>query len=934
MRRLPWLLLVLSYTCAAGAPDRIFRDGFEAGSAPPGAIACVSGPSQSAALGALPAGMRELLTCFELRNDLAMTRREVAYGSVPVPRSVNLRDADLARLVVAGPGDLRLPAQFRILSRWGATADADAPARWLQITVPADVAANGTSVFALLRYATAPTAANDASAVSFSDSNGRWTIDTGLARFELDPANPTLFERIAVRDAIGAAAQEVLSYQPGVAGYGPYLRVGDGGGGLLFEAGNAVAGSLQISDARVREVGPVQVVVTMDGRFRSGDTRSSCTAITPSYEGYQWSVEARFNRGSAHVDLYFLLRNACSTGFGPPWTDQAVQVLGFGWGFPLQATTANSATQFYAGNGAVTEIAGAGAQQLRVEQRRGGGNPWRRQARVHRQQAGITLESGERFANPLAGLRNDRVLAAVSMPWMRFREPQSLTVDGDRIQLDAISEPVIVGEGKALWFLGRLSLGATGNAGNAVTRLTLWRDAALGALERGLIPRAADWVNAGDHWPPLAGAGTSAMLAPYLNYMNRHHTQNVSETACTDPANFVGGQWDCAKTYGAQLWPDVQFEEQFGAVVNADPSQNSPYHNYWNSSGAELWEFLRSGDPKWVWDFALPQTWLQAQTAGLNLGDRSDTIRNGFVVNSTGSGDGHWHRGDSGSSDYNYNHGQHLGFALRPNYPLLERFAAQGRTTVDRYSIPRGQQGQRDTFVSAIGIDRGPMQHFEGLANCAEFVPGSGGTACQARLREILNELAQDNLAAGFFCTPDDPGSPTTPCFAGQQFMNNSMFYTFLLRMLLNYGDINHEIDGGSVLRRALIRMPRAYRDFGISLSSGAIVSNGNWAEALQCTRTGDGRDIAGCSPVTIEAGDLFFENRPQTMALLLMSDWLQPDPQLCQQARGALQAMFPDPNGLGPWQGYANGGWWKGASQAVQSVVFGIGLEARCAAR
>jgi hypothetical protein len=936
--------IALLFAAGPAAASLVFHDGFEPLPPPGTTIECLQGPPQAAAIGPLPSGSRSLLTCFELRNDRDFSRDELAFGSVPVPRAVDLRSADLPRLLVAGPGEERLPAQFRILSRWGSTADDDdAPARWLQIALPATVAADAGTVFALLRYDAPPAAAADPLAITVGNANGRWQIDTGTAVFELDPANPALFHRITLHGSPGVAAQDVLVHQPGVAGYGPRLRVGNGAGALRFEADNSIASSLQVVDAQIREQGPAQVVVTMDGLFSSsGSTASRCGPGPLDYASFQWSLEARFARGSRHVDLYLLLRHACSGGFGPPWDDEAAEVLAFDWNWTFEAIPGVAGNHYYAGGGAtVATVGNAAATRTAVEQRRGSGSPWRN-ARV--QQAGDTLETAAAFARPLAALQNDRVLAAVQMPWMRFREPQALAAEGHRLSLQAISEPVIVGEGKGLWFLGRLRVDTPAAA--PATVLQQWRDAGYAALERGLLPHAAAWANAGDHWPPLNPGPGSAMLPSYLTYMNNHHAQNVSEAPCIEvEANvFEGGSWDCAKTYGAQLWPDIQIDESFGPVVNATPADNSPFNNYWNPSGAELFEFLRSGDPRWVWDFALPQIWLMAQTAGLNVGDRADTIRNGFVVNSTGSGDGHWHRGDGGSDDYNYNRGHHLGFALRPNYPLLERFGAQGRTVIFRYDIPRAQQLDREQFVDRVNLDRGPMQHFEGLANCAEFVPGPAGLACRSKLTELLHELAHDNLAAGVVCGADVPTGTDCSMAAGsgaQQFMVNSMFYPFLLRMLLNYGDIVHDDDGASVLRRALIDMPRHYLQYGLNnaMTGSQIDVNGQWAEGLACTLAAGGRAVLDCQHEQIEGGNLFFPNRPHTVALLLMSEWLDPAPTLCGLARQALQDMFPgpdpgDPDGMGPWFGYANGGWWKGASQAMQSTVFGVGLETRCAAQ
>lgn len=923
--RTRWWLLWLSLIPLACQAQQVFRDGFEAFG-----IACVQGPPQGDVLGSAASSGFTQLACVQLRNDLAFDRRgELAFGGVPVPRAVDLRDGDLARLLLVGPGGTRLPAQFDILSRWDDVADGTGPARWLQISVPADVTAGTDAVFALLRYSTTPAAVADPLALTVDTVNARWQIDTGVARFEIDPANPTLFHRIALRETTGGALTDVLVYTPGAAGYGPRLDVGNGSGGRLFLAGNEVAGSLQLVNAELREVGPTQVVIVADGEFSSGDGNSRCAVADPTHASFQFSVELRFSRGSRHVDLYHVLRNACSDATGSNWTDQAAQILSYQWGWPLLADSAASAVAYYGGSSnAAVSTAGPAAEPLRVEQQRGGGNPWMRRAQVTLPDAAQTLDSAVSFSRPLAALRNDRVLAALHAPWMRLREPQAMVVDGSRLAMQFISEPVVLGEGKGVWFQNRLSLAPAATEIDPVARLQQWRTAAYAALERGLLPRIAEWNNAGDHWPPLSGTGSSAALGPYLRFMSSHHERTVSEAPCVDPATQDGGQWDCSKAYGSQLWPDIPFNEQFGFEFNATPADKLPYNNYWNPTNAELYEFLRAGEPRWVWEFSLPQSWLQAQTATLNLGDRAGTTRNGFVVNSTGNGDGHWHRGLGGSDDYNYNRGAHLAFALRPNHLMRDRFRTQGATVIGRYSIARAAQGTRDEFVNAVLLDRGPMQHFEALANCAEFVPGSSGTACQNKLLELLDELAQDNLATGVICAQDDPADG---CFFGQQFMINSMFYTFLQRMLLNYGDILHETDNQSVLRRALVELPKRYRDFGMPVANDVIDVSGTWAEGFNCTRSGDGRSVTACTPVNIEGGNFFFINRPQTISLLLMSDWLAPDPALCAQARRALQDMFPDPDGLGPLAEDANGGWWKGSSQIMQSMVFAVGLEQRC---
>ena len=76
---------------------------------------------------------------------------------------------------------------------------------------------------------------------------------------------------------------------------------------------------------------------------------------------------------------------------------------------------------------------------------------------------------------------------------------------------------------------------------------------------------------------------SSPVKSAYLATIEDLHDQTVRP----------GGQWDRAKTYGSQLWPDVQWDLYL--IDNDDPYENSGAMNYWNPSGAELLEFLRSG---------------------------------------------------------------------------------------------------------------------------------------------------------------------------------------------------------------------------------------------------------------------------------------------------------------------------------------------------
>lgn len=367
--------------------------------------------------------------------------------------------------------------------------------------------------------------------------------------------------------------------------------------------------------------------------------------------------------------------------------------------------------------------------------------------------------------------------------------------------------------------------------------------------------------------------------------MNLMHNDTVQQ----------GGQWDRGKTYGSQLWPEFAYD-RFGVDWD-NPYENDGKHAYWNPQGAVMLEFLRSGDPKWVWDLSLPAAWLQMHTAYLNIGAHNHGNRNGFPVNSGGTGEGQWHRSGSGSSDYAYNEGMKPAYALRPNPIMHDRFQQAGRMVVDRFNIPRAQEDQREQFVNRVEISRQMIQYFEMLANCAEYTPGEGGNACHDKLQELLSELALDNLSAGIMCAGDIAG---TDCLNPQGFMMAGLMYSFFQRSYRNYGNVE------GILGPALVQI-------GANL-----------------VRYTMGTAVVDCRPFQVDNAWKYQSYRPDVAAMVLMSHELDPNLGMCD----SVKAIYDDPDFLLPfWSNYIgnDAGWWKGSAQMMQGMVFGIGVYNTC---
>ena len=702
---------------------------------------------------------------------------------------------------------------------------------------------------------------------------------------------------------------------------------------------------------------------------------TSCDAGPEPYEALGYTVVLTFSRGSSHVDLEFHLRNECSDLSFGPWTDQATRVASASFDLPLQLGA--DRTAFYGGSEAISSVTNP-TGEVAVEQRAGAyaGAEWSRRAQVS--VSGEPREAGEEVTRPFLVVSDGTNGAYGHIPWMRYREPQSIAVDGTRISLRFISESVIVGEARGIWNSARLGfVRAPDMAG-----LEEARGAAIAALERGLLVRPTrETLNAAAIFPTIGDDRPSALRAQYLELLTSRHEATINE------------QREDHNIYGSQIWPDIPFL----SGDSPDPSIHSPKMNYWNASRTELLEFWRSGEAKWVWDWSMMQTWTQLFSAYANAGERSHGNRNGFALTSGGCGwsnscchfpppapadcptagedeSGHWHRSGQGSDDYTYTHGD-VGYVIRPTYAMQRRFAHAGRTVIDRYP---DAADAREIYVSERSIVRQVIQHWALLANCAEFVPGEEGQACDRHLRSIFEELARDNLSGGVLCMREDPdetidpgtgvGEPANPqtCMVPQQFMQNALMLPFFYRVFMNYGDIGGQLRRGTVdsvfnyyahgMAIPIAERPTREGDARPAIPTG---DDAQWTNQLQYTLAADRSAVEACPPAPgdeLIAYDesasaaspvpcvlnpaslsnfgeeaMLLPNRPQTVGWLAVAGAMDPTLRVCGVSRVALEnESFLDL--LGEYDTGEPDGWMKGPAQISQGLIFALGAYEACA--
>nr|MBA3710439.1 hypothetical protein [Planctomycetota bacterium] len=213
-------------------------------------------------------------------------RGELVTAGIPLPESLAI--ADPARLRVLDARGAEVPAQMRVLSRWGVLADASAAIRWVLIDFKADADANGSSRYQL---ALADRPRQQPGLVIASDAK-RIRIDTGAATFEFSAERFALFERVVV------AGREVVS--PSSAnGF-----VATGIDGAEYSTAHD-----RPREFMVEECGPLRAVVLVRGHFRDaagqlwmgGNTSPEWRTEAPTPESektYAWGLEV-FDRAGA-----------------------------------------------------------------------------------------------------------------------------------------------------------------------------------------------------------------------------------------------------------------------------------------------------------------------------------------------------------------------------------------------------------------------------------------------------------------------------------------------------------------------------------------------------------------------------------------------------------------------------------------------------------
>ncbi len=271
---------------------------------------------------------------------------DVVTAGVPFPVGA-LADASHLQ-VLDGYGE-PVPTQCSVMSRWWKPAHDDS-VRWLRVSFPATVPANGRADYVLVRMHTARPSSEGG--VRVTETDQAITIATGAATFEIPRRGPRLIARAALDGGAplidGDGATLALT-----AGAWPEQGV---------EAGAHLYGI--VASAAVEERGPVRAVVCLRGGFWMTDADNEAPWCP------RFSVRLTFFVDSPEVRIVAVLENSRLEDdiYCAPVEDLSIEIG--------VATGADASARVLASR-EVTDVPIEGGRVAKLYQDSSGGREWR-----------------------------------------------------------------------------------------------------------------------------------------------------------------------------------------------------------------------------------------------------------------------------------------------------------------------------------------------------------------------------------------------------------------------------------------------------------------------------------------------------------------------------------------------------------------------------
>lgn len=510
------------------------------------------------AVGTVRAAIHVPLTVAEF-SGVARTNEWVRSG-VPFPRRENLLTA--ANLRVVGPGGSPVSARCTVLGRWGAgPTAAAAPVRWVLVGFPATVAANGTNVYFLTDAGAGPAM----TAVSVVEDAAAVTVTTGPAQFRIPKTNGALLESVRLdldADGVFSSTEEILSPANDA---GPFV----GANGVEFRAQNAAPLSVAVEDS-----GPGVVTVRLEGFHISSGTNQLLRYVS----------RLTFRAGSADVRLnHTIIEGRVSGSFegeipGPEFVTPLTRA-GLRWRLNLGGAVAARVTA----DSPTPRVVPLTANDTAAVRQRTPTNYLQLACEVLVN--GAVVESGARARQAALALADNRWGVAVATRDFYRKGPQRLAASGDgTVTIEFPSEDYTIY--MAMGWMEEVLL----QFHPAARPFSELHAQAQGGLKDPLFAVApASWYCGSGALGELSPA-PAARYPAYDSVLESHFQQTVA--------------WvDAGRCFGLLNYLDLPIDRWDGST---DPHEISYGNSYYDAPGAQVREFARRAEFRWLRELAFP----------------------------------------------------------------------------------------------------------------------------------------------------------------------------------------------------------------------------------------------------------------------------------------------------------------------------------------
>lgn len=821
--------------------------------------------------------------------------------SFPIAFSRDANITSMTGFLAATPDGRPLATQAEVLSRWGDGPGAcAAPIRWGYVHVLGEVVPERRSYLQLTHDPRSNAAYGPA--IRVEESDAALVIDTGPARFTLDRRKFSGFAKIELDTPNGR-------------------RVLSGGSALIFERDGARGGAAfgKTWSVEVERAGPLVATVAAKGTYAAPD----------GSKVFRYTVRLSFWAGSGAVLFDHTYYNGETTDITAHGGKNRARVDRLYLRVPL-SFAANG------GDRAAPEViarANEKVHRLRprevvsVEQDKR--SPDRPNVVSSVRVGKENLELGTFADRPMIAAATRDAYAIATLGWMGPRDPQALRFDPktNALEVDFQSEALFVGGARGVWSKAMLDFGSV------VPDLALRGTQLYAHATRPLIgtPSTA-YLNTTGARGALPSGELGGAFARFDEDVDRIH-----DTTALYLRRF--------RITGTQIWPDLARTACQGegcAALERGYFEGGDA-NYWDWSLVELEQFLRTADPVFVHDFALPEAMTMAETISFrpDPGSASDRSSFGGMTPCYGSGreteDGEWleglnHRTGVCPGDYSYNKVHHLAYLLTADRRFTDFFTQGAETAIRMYKDPRTTDPDKWLELSA---SRTTYQYLEPLLDAAEL-SRIGGDAANRRYRDTalayFDHLAKHALERGHTChllgTRTDDPKIKGDCPSDQAWMLPVWIeWVARLARLYQHAPARAWLAEFAKMsaKRYTVRDDRGLPDLSQEQSSGG------WRTMYRCLANARGVDDASCRKVTqIENEGRFYPNGLvaflNAYGIVLDADPKDPA-QICRWLPDAYATALERMDQL---NGYV---WGKELGQAFAFTQTTLGAIERCAA-